>query len=100
MCYVLSYTTNGFIQKYGYSFSLIHKKKVSRTTVYLMREREKFCACSERLKINMDKENVFEDEDKSEDEEEIMSALPDSDNDELDNQLINMNTKDEGEEYR
>jgi hypothetical protein len=48
----------------------------------------------------MDKENVFEDEDKSEDEEEIMSALPDSDNDELDNQLINMNTKDEGEEYR
>jgi hypothetical protein len=65
-----------------------------------MREREKFCACSERLKINMDKENVFEDEDKSEDEEEIMSALPDSDNDELDNQLINMNTKDEGEEYR
>jgi hypothetical protein len=50
--------------------------------------------------MNMEKENVFEDEDTSEDEEEIMSALPDSDIDELGSQLINMNTKHESEEYR
>ena len=48
----------------------------------------------------MEKENVFEDENANEDEEEIMSTLPDSDFDEIGEELIKMNTKYESEEYR
>lgn len=48
----------------------------------------------------MEKENIFDDESDSEDEEKAMLALPDSDIDEIDNQLINMNSNYESEEYR
>ncbi len=36
--------------------------------------RKNICACSERLEFKMEKENFFDDENKSEDEEEIMLA--------------------------
>jgi hypothetical protein len=58
------------------------------------------CANSERLEFKMDKENFFADENESEDEDDVMPALPDSDIDEMDNELINMNSKYESEEYR
>jgi len=48
----------------------------------------------------MEKENFFDDESDSEDEEKAMPALPDSDIDEMDNELINMNANYESEEYR
>ncbi len=92
--------TYGFIQNYGCSFSIIHdKRKKSRTKVNLMRKKY-ICANSERLEFKMDKENFFADENESEDEDDVMPALPDSDIDEMDNELINMNSKYESEEYR
>ncbi len=48
----------------------------------------------------MDKENCFADENEIEDEDDVMLALPDSDIDEMENELINMNSKYESEEYR
>ncbi len=46
------------------------------------------------------KENFFDDESESEKEEKIMVALPDSDIDKMENQLININPNYESEEYR
>jgi hypothetical protein len=48
----------------------------------------------------MENENFSGDKNNSEYEEEVMLALPDSDVDELGNQLINMATNYESEEYR
>jgi len=47
----------------------------------------------------MEQENFFEVESASKDEEKVMVALPDSDIDEMENQLINMNPNYENEEY-
>jgi hypothetical protein len=48
----------------------------------------------------MEKETFFDDENDSEDEEKGMVALPDSDIDEMENQLISINSDYESEEYR
>jgi hypothetical protein len=48
----------------------------------------------------MNKENFCDDENESEDDEDVMPALLDSDIDEMENQLINMDFNDESEEYR
>ena len=48
----------------------------------------------------MEKENVCDDENDSDDEEKAMPALSDSDIDEMENQLININSNYESEEYR
>ncbi|CAF3743998.1 unnamed protein product [Rotaria socialis] len=47
----------------------------------------------------MDKENVFDDESDSEGEEKIMLNLPDSDVDEIEDQLNGIGLKYESEEY-
>ena len=48
----------------------------------------------------MDKENLRDDENESEDEEDVMPALPNSDIDEMENQLMNIIFNYESEEYR
>ncbi len=50
--------------------------------------------------MGVDKENVFENESDSEDEEKPMAALPDSDIDEIEDQLFKASLKYESEEYR
>ncbi|CAF3460231.1 unnamed protein product [Rotaria socialis] len=47
----------------------------------------------------MDKENFFDDESDSEDEERAMVALPDSDIDDIENQLKNMHPNDDDNTY-
>jgi hypothetical protein len=48
----------------------------------------------------MPKKTFFDDENDSEDEENGMVALPDSDIDEMGNQLISINSNYESKEYR
>ena len=55
-----------------------------------MREK-KYLYMFKRLEFKMEKENFFDDESDSEDEEKVMAAFPDSDIDEMKNELINMN---------
>ncbi len=50
--------------------------------------------------MEVDKENVFENESDSEDEEKPMAALPDSDIDAIEDQLFKASLKYESEEYR
>ncbi|CAF5016106.1 unnamed protein product, partial [Rotaria socialis] len=51
--------------------------------------------CSQRLIFKMDKENVFDDESDSEGEEKIMLNLPDSDVDEIEDQLNGIGLNDD-----
>lgn len=48
----------------------------------------------------MNKENFCDDENESENDEDVMPALLDSDIDEMENALINMDLEYESEEYR
>ena len=48
----------------------------------------------------MEKENFFDDESDREDEEKAIPAFPDSNIDEMENELIHINSKRESEEYR
>lgn len=76
---------------------MCEKRKMYRTRALL---KKKICAHSERIKFKMDKENLRDDENESEDEEDVMPALPDSDIDEMENQLMNIIFNYESEEYR
>ncbi len=48
----------------------------------------------------MNKENFRDDENESENDEDVMPALLDSDIDEIENEFINMDLEYESEEYR
>ena len=56
--------------------------------------------CSERLEFKMDKENFFADESNSEDEENPIVNLSDSDVDDIEDQLNKTSWQYDSEEYR